>query len=359
MAEPKPALFLTTEDPYTVYGPGDKVSGTANLDVINPMLAKYIIVSLLAGCRITAAGEKPAKQTFFHKQFKVPFHNKREDPDRQLCPGQHKWDFEFRMPSSNDLPPTFSYRDVDGTAEILYCLLMCVYKKDSTGPTKDNMCTLPIKYSPKRSPSIIIDSSLSVLCQHLQVKRAIDEGLGESPKRRMPRIIKKILNRSKMEQEPFHVTLWLPRYAAFTDHMDISLKVQTDDKNHERSVQVRLTRVEYRLWSLTRIAQNHTSRTRRHRIQANICTCSSLLQIKHWTSLRAHAPFRVQPRAHGLPLDKDSFSSLSPSFGAQNIVREYSLDIDVFLSIYGTVHRARFENNELVLLPHEMHLENE
>lgn len=360
MSDPKPVLSLTTEDPYAIYGPGDKVVGKANFDVVNTILAKYIIVSLLAGCRITATGAKPPKQTFFHKQFKIPFHNKREDPERQLVPGQHKWDFEFRLPSSNDLPPTFCYKDPDGTAEILYCLVMCVYKKDSLGPTKENMCTLPIKYSPKRSPAIVIDSSLSVLCQHLEVKRRADEGCIEAPKSRIPRIITRIVKRPKVEQECFHVTLWLPRFAAFTDHMDICLKVQTDNENPQRVVQVRLMRVEYRLWALTRIAQEQTFRTQRHQIQANAFPCSSLLESNGlWKSLRQHAPFRIQPRLHGLPLGKDSFSSLCPSFGAQNIVREYSLDIDIFLSIHGTTHRARFEDNELVLLPHEMHLEDE
>ena len=361
MSSGKPNLFLTIDDPYAIYGPGEKIAVSANLDTVNPVLAKYIIVSLLAGCRVTAStSTKPAKQTFFHKQFKVPFHNKREDPGRQLSQGQHKWDFEFRLPSANGLPPSFCYRDQDGSAEILYCLVACIYKSNSTGPTKENMCTLPIKYSPKRSPGFAIDCTVAFLCQPLMVKLLDDGRHPYKTSKRIPHVFRRIVNRNKICEERLHITLSLPAYAAFTEHMDISIKVETADDDPLRYVQARLVKVEYRLWAITGIVHQQESRTHRHQIQSNSCSCSTLLDTNClWASLRRHAPFRVQPRLHGLPLGKDSFSSLSPSFGSQNIIREYALDVDLFLAIQGVVYRVRFEDNELVLLPHEIHLEPE
>ncbi|KAK5094220.1 hypothetical protein LTS08_008711 [Lithohypha guttulata] len=231
MANTEHHLFLTTEDPYATYAPGDKVCGTANLEIVNPLLAKYVIVSLLAGHRVTAAEAKPSKQNFFHKQFTIPFHNKREDPARVLSSGKHKWKFEFTLPKSNQLPPSFCYRDELGSAEVLYCLVMGVYKTDSTCPSKETMCTLPIKYTPKRSPSISIESSASYVCQHLLVK--LPDG-GVFPARRKHsafQIVKQIINRQKPAEELLHATLWLPRYAAFNDHMDVSLKIQTHDED--------------------------------------------------------------------------------------------------------------------------------
>lgn len=355
----KPMLFLTTEDPYAIYGPGEKIRGTANLDLVEPVQAKRITVSMLAGCRVTSVGEKPAKQTFFHKQFKVPFHNKRENAARELSVGQHKWNFDFTMPSSNELPPSFFYRDQEGSVEIRYWLVMCVHKNDTTPPTKENLNTLTIKYSPKRSPSIIVDASLSQLCQSLPVERDGDE-IQFQPHRsrtRIPRIIKRALGRLQPEQECFHVTIWIPRFAPFTDHMDISLKVQTENEDSLRIVEVRLKKVQFRLWATTRVTCNEMMRTRRHEIQSNTCTCNSLLGLNSYSvSLRRHAPFRIQPRIHGVPLDKTSFSTLGPSFATSNVLREYSLDVDIFLLIYGKIHRIRFENNELILLPHELHL---
>ncbi|KAK5948407.1 hypothetical protein OHC33_010581 [Knufia fluminis] len=357
-----PTLFLTTEDPYAIYGPGENVRGTANLESVEPVQAKYIIIFILAGCRVTSTGTKAAKQTFFHKQFKVPFRNKRGNAARQLSAGQHKWNFEFMMPASNELPPSFFYRDQEGSVEVWYRLVMCLYKSDSTGPAKDDMKTLTIKYSPKRSPSIVADGPLSQLCQSVPVKRYGDEVHFRRQKTRMriPRMIRRALGRRQPYEERFHVTIWVPRVAPFSDHLDISLKVQTEIDDPLRVVEVRLTKVEYRLWATTRIAYDQTVRTRRHQIQSNVCTCNSLLELNsYWVSLRRHAPFRIQPKIHGVPLDKNSFSTLGPSFGTNNILREYSLDIDLFLLIYGKTHRARFENNELILLPYEMHLVNE
>ncbi|KAK5095871.1 Arrestin domain-containing protein 1 [Exophiala xenobiotica] len=353
-----PTLFLTTEDPYAIYGPGEKIRGTANLDNADPVLPKYIIVSLLAGCRVTSNGAAGAKQTFFHKQFKVPFHNKREDAARELAPGQHKWNFEFTMPAANDLPPSFHYRDGDGSVEVLYCLVLCVYKTNSR-PSKENMCTLKIRYSPKRSPSITVNGSLSQRCQPLLVKRYDDEGQARrhKPRIRLPRVVERALRGQRPEQECFHVTIWLPSNAPFTDHMDLYMKVLPGNDDPLRVVEVRLTKVEYRLWATTRVAYNDTLRTRRHQIQSNVFICNTLLELSsYWVSLRRHAPFRIQPKIHGVPLGKDSFSTLGPSFATSNVLREYSLDIDLFLLIYGKTHRVRFENNELILLPHELQL---
>ena len=354
----KPTLFLTTEDPYAIYGPGEKIRGTANLDISSPTLIRYLIVSLLAGCRITTAGVTAAKQTFFHRQFKVPFHNKQDIPARALAAGPHKWSFDFTMPSSNELPPSFFYRDLEGSVEILYCLVMCVYKSNSTGPSKENMNTLTIKYSPKRSQSTILDASSPQLCQSLSVERYGDEQQFQrhKPRIRVPRILERTLRRRQPVQECFHVTVWMPRFAPFTDHLDISLRVQADNEDPLRIIEVRLTKVEYRLWATTRIAYNEVQRTRRHQIQTNVCTCNNLLELNsYWVSLRRHAPFRVQPKIHGIPLDKNSFSTLGPSFATGNVLREYTLDVDLFLRIYGKTHRIRFEHNELILLPHEIH----
>lgn len=368
MAATKPVLWMTVEDPYAVYGPGDKVRGTAHVEVVNPLLTKYIIVSLLAGNRISpGVGEKPTKQSFFHKQFKIPFHNRREDAQRCLSAGAHEWEFEFTFPQTNDLPPSFIYKDSDGTAEILYCLVMCVYRSASTGPNKENMSTLPIKYSPKRSASMAVDGSKSnkYLCQPLLVKPS----LPRLERSRIPQFINHILHKQRIDRERFHVTLWLPRYATFTDHIDMSLKIEAVPKKNinttpqhgpMNSIQARLVRIEYRLWALTTIMHDEASRTSRHQVQNNVCHSSTLLETnEHWASLRRHAPFRVQPRLHGMPFDKVSFGSLSPSFGWQNIIREYSLDVDIFIKLFGAVHRVRFENNELVILPHDVYLENE
>lgn len=361
-AIPPATLFLTTEDPYAIYSPGDKIRGTANLDLERPLLAKYIIVSLLAGCRIGRPGGKPGslvKQLSFLKQFKVPFHNKREDPAKQLSPGKHKWDFEFDLPSSNKLPPSFFYRDQDGSAEIIYCLVMCAYTSDIRGPTKVNMCTLTIKYSPRRSPKLLLDTSLSQLCQSIVVKHPQEAGMTRRRRDAFPQLLRKAVRRQKLEEETFHVTMCIPRYAVFSEHMDISLRVQSDNDKYSYAVDVRLTEVHYRLWSSTRIAYGQVSRVCRHQVQGNVMTCGSILAVDLWESLRRNAPFRVQPRLHGMPLDKHAFGTLGPSFGTQHIVREYSLDIDIFLSIAGKSHRVRFEKNELILLPYELHLVNE
>lgn len=358
-------LFLITDDPYATYSPGDKIRGTANLDLQRPLLAKYIIVSLLAGCRIGRPGGKPGslvKQLSFLKHFKVPFHNKREDPAKQLCQGKHKWEFEFDLPSSNKLPPSFFYRDQHGSAEIVYCLVMCAYTSGVRGLTKENMCTLTIKYSPKRSPTLMLDTSLSQLCQSLLVKRPQEADMPMRRRRTFPRLLRRALRRQKLEEETFHITMCIPKYAVFSEHMDIALKVQSDNEDYSCAMEVRLTEVHYRLWSSTRIAYDQVSRICRHQVQSNVMTCGSMLAIdSRWESLRRNAPFRVQPRLHSIPLDRDAdaFGTIGPSFGTQHIVREYSLDIDIFLSIYGQSHRVRFENNELILLPYEIHLENE
>lgn len=362
-SKPAASLFLTTEDPYAVYAPGDQVRGTAHLELEKPLLAKYIIVSLLAGCRIGHPGGKPGsvvKQLSFLKQFKVPFHNKREDPAKQLSSGKHKWDFEFKLPSSNELPPSFFYRDQDGTAEIIYCLVMCAYKSDAQGPSRDNMCTLTIKYAPKRCPTLPLDTSFSQLCQSVLAKRPRND---HAPRRRrstLPRLIRRAVRRQRLEEESVHVTLCIPRYAVFSEHMDISLKVQTRNDDYLYDVDARLTEVHYRLWASTRISCGQVSRVCRHQVQMNIMTCGNGLDLdSHWLSLRRNAPFRVQTRLHGMPFDQHGFSTLGPSFGTQHIVREYTLDIDIFLSLHGKSHRVRFEKNELILLPHETHLVNE
>lgn len=354
----KPTLFLTTEDPYAIYGPGEKIRGTANLENVDPVLPKYIIVSLLAGCRATSNGVVGAKQTFFHKQFKVLFHNKHEDAARGLPPGEHKWDFEFCMPATNDLPPSFYYHDEDGSVEVLYCLVLCVYKSNSK-PSKENMCTLKIKYSPKRSPSVVLNGPTSQQCQPLLVRRYDDEGQDRRhmSRIRLPRILDRALHGHRPQQECFHVTLWVPPCAPFTDHMDMYMKVLPENEDPFRVVEIRLMKVEYRLWATTRVAYNNVLRTRRHLIQSNTCTCNTLLDLSGYSvSLRRHAPFRIQPKIHGIPLDNNSFSTLGPSFATSNILREYSLDIDVFLWIYGKTQRVRFDNNELILLPYDMHL---
>lgn len=364
-ATPPATLFLTTDDPYVTYSPGDKIRGTANLHLSKPLLAKYIIISLLAGCRIGRPGGKPGslvKQLSFLKQFKVPFHNKREDPAKQLCTGQHKWDFEFDLPSTNKLPPSFYYRDKHGSAEIIYCLVMCAYTSDARPPTKDNMCTLTIKYYPKRSPTLLLDTSLSQLCQSIVVKRPQDAGMMRRRRDAFPRLLRRAVRRQKFEEETFHVTMCVPRYAVFSEHMDISLKVQSESDDYSYAVEVRLTEVHYRLWSSTRIAYGQVSRVCRHQVQSNDIPCGSILAIdSHWESLRRNAPFRVQPRLQNMQLDKNehAFGTLGPSFGTQHIVREYSLDIDIFLTIYGRSHRVRFDKNELILLPYDLHLVNE
>lgn len=363
MASLKPNLWMTVEDPYAVYGPGDKVRGTAHVEVVNPLLTKYIIVSLLAGSRISpSVGDKPTKQSFFHKQFKIPFHNRSENPSKILGEGAHKWDFEFTFPKTNDLPPSFIYKDPTGTAEILYCLVMCVYKSASTGPSKENMSTLPLKYSPKRHTDVVEEGSATnkYLCQPLLVR----PNRPPLQRSRIPQLINHILHKKRMEHEKFHITLWLPRYTAFTDHIDMSLKIEsarkaddTEASQHRpmQSSQARLMRVEYRLWASTRVTHGQSSRASRHQVQNNVCHSSTLLETdKHWSSLRRHAPFRVQPRLHGMPFDKVSFGSLSPSFAWHNIVREYTLDVDIFIKLCGVVHRVRFENNELVILPQEI-----
>lgn len=362
-ANPPATLFLTTDDPYAIYSPGDKIRGTANLDLEKPLLAKYIIVSLLAGCRVGRAGGKPGslvKQLSFLKQFKVPFHNKREDPARQLCAGKHKWDFEFDLPASNKLPPSFFYRDQDGSAEIIYCLVMCAYTSGARGPTKDNMCTLTIKYSPKRSPALLLDPSFSQSCKSLLVKRSHEADTFGPRRSALTQLLRRAIRRQKLEEENFHITICVPNHAVFSEHMDVRLKVQSDNDDYSYAVEVRLVEVHYRLWASTRISHGQGSRVCRHQVQGNVMACGSVLNTdSHWIYLRRHAPFRIQPRLHGMPLDKHAFSTLGPSFGTQHIVREYSLDIDVFLSIYGRSHRVRFEKNELILLPYEFHLVND
>lgn len=168
------------------------------------------------------------------------------------------------------------------------------------------------------------------------------------------------MKREKREEENFHITVRVPRHAAFSEHMDIKLKVQSEHDDYSYAVEVRLIEVHYRLWAVTRIAHGQESRVRRHQIQDNVMACGNVLNTDiHWIFLWRHAPFRVQPRLHEVPLDKHALSTLGPSFGTEHIVREYSLDIDVFLSIYGRSHRIRFENNAITLLPYDLHLENE
>lgn len=357
-----PSLFLTTEDPYAIYSPGDKVRGTAHLSLQKPLLAKYVIVSLLAGCRVSRPGTEPVsliKKLPFLKQMKVAFHNKQEDPAHQLSIGKHKWDFEFDLPSSNRLPPSFCYRDQDGSAEVVYCVIMFAYPSPG-GSIKDNVCTLNIKYSPKRSLSLLLDPSFHQSCQSLLVTRLHDPYSTSSRRYTFSRLMKRVTGRRKLEEENFHVTISVPRHAVFSEHMDIRLKVQSDEDDYSYAVEVRLIEVHYRLWAVTRIAHGPESRVGRHQVQANVMACGNVLNTDiHWIYLRRHAPFRVQPRLHEMPLDKHAFSTLGPSFGTQHIVREYSLDIDVFLSIYGKSHRIRFEKNEITLLPYELYLENE
>lgn len=354
----KPKLFLTTEDPYVVYGPGDKIRGTANLELVNPLLAKYVIVSLLAGCRITPFNGKTNTQNFFHKQFRVPFHNRREDKSKQLKHGSHTWDFEFNIPTTNDLPPSFYFRDEVGCIEVLYCLVMCIYKQTASGLSKDDMATLTIKYSPKRSPSLLIDSRVLQLRASLEVqKRPGDQGLLKSQRRKVPLFLQRLTRRHKFGRERFDVTLCLPRYAAFTDHMDISLKIQTEDQDPMRILEIRLTRVEYRLIASTRVTYDQASRHHRQQIQCCVCNCSAFLGVNGgWVSLRRYAPFRVQPKIHGMPLDKNTFSTFGPSFATDNIIREYTLDIDLFILIYGKLQRFRYEDNELIVVPQEVYL---
>lgn len=357
------ALFITTEDPYAIYSPGDKVKGTANLTLQQPLLAKYVIVSLLAGCRVGRPGSGPASlvnQLSFLKQMKVPYHNPGEDPARQLTVGKHQWDFEFDLPSSNGLPPSFCYRDQDGSAEIVYCLVMFAYTSNARSPTKENMCTLAIKYSPKRSPSLLIDPSFNQSCQSLLVRRPCDTDSSALRRHPILRTLRRAVARRKLDEENFHITIDVPRYAVFSEHMDVRLKIQSDDDDYSYAVEVQLIEVHYRLWAVTRIAHGQQSRVGRHQVQRNVMACGNALSTDiHWIFLRRHAPFRVQPRLHGMPLDKHAFSTLGPSFGTQHIVREYCLDVDVFLSIYGKSHRIRFEKNEVTLLPNEFHLGNE
>jgi len=56
-----------------------------------------------------------------------------------------------------------------------------------------------------------------------------------------------------------------------------------------------------------------------------------------------------------MPLDKHSFGTLGPSFGTHNIVREYKLDIILLITAWGKDYRVTFEDNELIVLPHDMH----
>lgn len=359
----KLSFFPLVDQPYTIYGPGDTVRGTANLTLDSPLLSKYVLVSLLAACQVITPSSYPrcTKKHILHKQLQILSHNRRLDPSRQLLKGQHKWDFEFSLPKANDLPPSFCYRDADGCVDVIYCIAMAVYRAEEASASKNSTSTVAIQYSPKRVARIGPAPDCAVyLRQHFMVKLS-DIGRWRMPTQcnnfsRLMHLIKNV----REKEESLQLTLWLPRYAAFSEHIDLSVKLETEKEDPLRIIQARLKRVEYRLWALTRIGDRRKQRTERIQVQKNVCPCSTILDTNgFWTSLRRHAPFRVHPLRPGIALDDLNFTSISPSFGMHNVVREYELDVSLFVSVCNVVHRITFESNELVLLPREFYVDND
>lgn len=351
-------FFLTVDQPYTTYGPGDTVRGTATLAINSPLLSKCVIVSLLAICRITnCSNPRTPQKHFLHKQFKILLHNKRLDPSKRLSQGQHKWNFEFRLPSTNQLPPSFVYKDENGTAEVLYCVAIAVYRSNSASTTT---FTSPIQYAPKRHGTPMPDAAV-YLKNQLTIRMPMSGDGGWSRKTQKLKYcerLARLLGVRRATEQQVQVTLWLPQQVPFSDHLDLSVKVETQGEN--AWMQARLIRVEYRLWASTRIGDRHAPRTLRHQLQENICPCSTILDSTGlWTSIRRHAPFRVQPLLSGTALDKRTYSCLCPSFGTHNLLREYVLDVSLFVSVCDVVHKIGFEGNGLVLLPHEFYVEND
>ncbi|KAJ9653092.1 hypothetical protein H2198_007706 [Neophaeococcomyces mojaviensis] len=351
-------IFLTTQDPYGIYGPGDKLRGTANLFTPEALVVRSIRVICSAACRVHTFDQqkkllKSATQVLFTKSVTV-YERKKQESSRHLSPGDHKWNYSCALPSSNRLPPSFDYRDHDGTAEVLYVVVMRV---DSSSLASDRShCYLKFKYSPRRASFVDADEPLSQLSASLLVKRREKDKI-PGWKKCIPDAIRKRLSRRDVKHESFRVVLLLPRYAAFSEHMDISIKVETVPKGLPLGgFDLTLAEVKYQLWASTRVAFDRTSRARQHLVQQeSVFSVSRLSANNHWLSLRRWAPFRVQPRLYGMPLDKDSFSTVGPSFGTQNIVREYKLDIILLITAWGKNYRVTFEDNEMIVLPHEMH----
>jgi len=351
-------IFLTTQDPYGIYGPGDKLRGTANLFTSEALLVRSIKVVCSAACRAYTFSKekklsKSATQTLFTKSVTV-YENKKQDLSCQLSPGEHKWNYSCTLPSSNRLPPSFDYQDEDGVAEVFYVMVMRI---DSTALGSDQSnYYLKFKYSPRRMPFTDGNGPLSQLSAPLLVRRKQHDDL-QRRKKNVLGAIRRQLSRNAHKHELFRVVLLLPRYAAFSEHMDISLKVETGlDSFSCGGMDLTLAEVKYQLWASTRVAFDQTSRTHQHLVQQeSVFSVSRLSPNNHWLSLDRWAPFRVQPRRYGMPLDKHSFGTLGPSFGTHNIVREYKLDIILLIKAWGKDYRVTFEDNELIVLPHDMH----
>lgn len=353
----KTRTYLTTQDPYGIYGPGDKIWGTANLFSVEPLLIRGVKVICSAVCRVFTFDQqrKPVKsalQVLFTKSMMV-YDGKKQNSSHALTPGIHKWNYSCTLPPSNQLPPSFDYRDQEGTAEVMYVVVMRI---DGDGLTSDqSRCYLKFKYAPRRSLSLASEEPLLRLSELLLIKRAKDT---HGWKKGVPDAIRRRVFKWDNKHHYFRITMLLPHCAAFSEHMDISVKVESisndQDPNSAIEFDLTLSEVEYQLWASTRVAFDKTSRFKQHLVQQeSIHSISSLSANEHWISLRRKAPFRVQPRLYGMPFDKTSFSTIGPSFGTQNVMREYKLNIILFIVAWGETHRVSFEDNEVIVLPHE------